>query len=453
MTGFENLTGSNSFDDLRGDGGANVIDGLNAADLFQGRGGNDTLSDTGIGVSDQDTASYADATGGVTGSLVTNQVSGPGVGTDTLSGILGLDGSNFADTLIGNDADNGLGTVLNLLNGSAGDDTLEPRGGTDRLNGGADSDVVSYANDAAVTINLAAGTAVTGTTTDELSAIENAVGSPNNDTLTGSTGDNVLDGFGGDDHLDGGGGIDTASFASQPLGVDASLVTNTAFGQGSDTLANFENLTGSEQHDLLIGDGAANAFDGGPEEDTVAFTGLSQGVSASLVTNSATGQGSDTLTGIENLTGSDQDDTLTGDAGPNVLSGRDGADNLTGGLGADGFFLGDGLDVITADDGVVDAIDCEGTGPDSGSVDGPAPAETYNDCDSDGDSVVDFLDSCPTTSGAGADGCVPPVVTPPTQTTPTTPQAPAATTKKKCKKKKKHLAASVAKKKCKKKKR
>ena len=98
-------------------------------------------------------------------------------------------------------------------------------------------------------------------------------------------------------------------------------------------------------------------------------------------------------------------------------------------------------------------IDCQGGGPDSGSVDGPAPAENYiSDCDSDGDAVVDFLDACPIQSGVGADGCpvtTPPVVTPsPAQT-----QAPPATAKKKCKKKKKHRAASVAKKKkCKKKK-
>jgi hypothetical protein len=122
---------------------------------------------------------------------------------------------------------------------------------------------------------------------------------------------------------------------------------------------------------------------------------------------------------------------LTGDAGPNALAGRNGADNITGGLGADGFFLGAGADQITANDGVVDVIDCEGGGPDSGSVDGPAPAETYiTDCDSDGDTVVDFLDACPTTSGAGSDGCVPSVTTPPAQATPTKPAAP----KKKCKK-------------------
>jgi hypothetical protein len=100
---------------------------------------------------------------------------------------------------------------------------------------------------------------------------------------------------------------------------------------------------------------------------------------------------------------------------------------------ADGFFLGPGLDVVTANDGVVDFIDCEGTAPHSGTVDGPAPAETYSERDNDGDATVDFLDACPTTSGTGADGCVPSVIaTPPAQGTPTNPAAP----KKKCKKRK-----------------
>jgi len=60
------------------------------------------------------------------------------------------------------------------------------------------------------------------------------------------------------------------------------------------------------------------------------------------------GAGSDTLTGFENLTGSQFNDTLTGSAGANTIiggSGNDkiagagGADTLTGGVGADIFIL------------------------------------------------------------------------------------------------------------------
>ena len=54
------------------------------------------------------------------------------------------------------------------------------------------------------------------------------------------------------------------------------------------------------------------------------------------------GAGTDTLTSIENLTGSAFDDTLTGDADANVLSGRDGDDTLNGGAGNDTLDGGDG---------------------------------------------------------------------------------------------------------------
>jgi len=451
---FENLTGTNSFDTLTGNDAGNVIRGLAAADIFEGLGGDDTLIDDVGGVSDQDSARYSTAgAGGITGNLTTGVVTGDGVGTDTLTGFRSLDGSNFDDVLIGNNDNQVSNTTDNALLGNGGDDALEPLRGTDYVNGGSGNDLVTYANDIAVDLNLGTGQAITtpGDEVDSLPGVENAIGSPENDTLTGDSTDNVLDGGGGDDALDGAGGSDTASFASQATGVDANLATGASTGQGTDTLANFENLTGSGQDDFFTGDAGANAFDGGTGgTDTVRFNAVSQGVTASLLTGTATGQGSDSLTGIENLTGSDQDDTLTGDGGPNGLSGLDGSDKLIGGLGADGFFLGAGADEITAKDGVVDTIDCEGGGPDSGSVDGPAPAENYiTDCDGDGDGALDFLDACPTTAGTGADGCAPPVVTPPLQTTPTTPTAPAV--QKKCKKKK-HRAASVAKKKCKKKK-
>jgi Ca2+-binding RTX toxin-like protein len=69
--------------------------------------------------------------------------------------------------------------------------------------------------------------------------------------------------------------------------------------------------------------------------------------SATWSTNgSATGWGDDTLTSIENVTGSRFNDTITGDANANVLRGGGGADRLTGGGGADKFdyrVLGDSL--------------------------------------------------------------------------------------------------------------
>jgi Ca2+-binding RTX toxin-like protein len=401
LSNFENLTGSNTFDQLTGNGGPNLITGLSSADLFTGGDGNDTLVDTTGGATDQDTASYLDATGPINGSLTSNTVSGSGVGTDTLSGILGIDGSPFNDTLVGDNANPFPGNTQNVLDGMGGDDLLEPLAGTDTVLGGDTSfgggpgiDTVSYADDAAVVADLTAGTAITDTVTDKdtLIQLENVIGSVNNDTITGDSHPNVIDGLAGNDTIDSAGGVDTASFASLagPLGVNVNLALGTAVGDGSDTLAAVENVTGSQQSDVLFGDGSHN-----------------------------------------------------------VLDGLGGNDNVDGQAGPDDLKLGAGNDIVGAADGEVDSIECTGGGPDSGSVDGPAPAETYTACDTDGDNVVDFLDACPTTSGTGTDGCVPIVVpvTPPTTTPPTGTTNP-ATPKKKCKKK--HRAAAA--KKCKKRK-
>jgi Ca2+-binding RTX toxin-like protein len=55
-----------------------------------------------------------------------------------------------------------------------------------------------------------------------------------------------LMGGAGDDTLDGGSGTDAVDYSSSAAGVKASLVTNTTTGEGSDTLASIENLTGSD---------------------------------------------------------------------------------------------------------------------------------------------------------------------------------------------------------------
>ena len=54
----------------------------------------------------------------------------------------------------------------------------------------------------------------------------------------------------------------------------------------------------------------------------------------------------DTISGFENLTGSDFNDTLTGNAGANVLNGGAGDDRLTGSGGADGQTGGGGADTF-----------------------------------------------------------------------------------------------------------
>ena len=68
------------------------------------------------------------------------------------------------------------------------------------------------------------------------------------------------------------------------------------------------------------------------------------------------GAGSDTLIGIENLTGSGFNDMLTGDANANVLSGGAGNDTLDGGAGNDTLDGGAGNDTAAYGDRAAAAV-------------------------------------------------------------------------------------------------
>jgi Ca2+-binding RTX toxin-like protein len=381
ITNVENLTGS-AFDDmLTGNTGANVLDGGAGDDMLEGGAGNDTL----IGGAGTDTAAYTSATAAVTVSLaITAAQNTGGAGTDTLSGVENLTGSAFNDTLTGDAGSNVLdgGAGNDTLRGGAGMDILIGGAGNDTLDGQADADTASYASaTAAVTVSLATTAAQNtgGAGADTITNVENLVGSAFNDTLTGSSGDNIIDGGAGNDTLigglgndtlSGGLGTDTANYASATSAVTVNLALTTAQntgGAGIDTLIGIENLVGSGRNDTLAGDGGNNVIDGGADNDTLegglgddsliggsgtdtaSYASAASAVTVNLVLTTAQntgGAGTDTLTTIENLTGSSFGDTLTGNTGTNVIDGGAGDDVLDGGSGNDTLRGGAGLDVL-----------------------------------------------------------------------------------------------------------
>ena len=179
------------------------------------------------------------------------------------------------------------------------------------------------------------------------------------DTLNGGDQNDVLSGGSGGDTLDGGSGQDSASYESALEAVRADLAQPglNAGDAAGDSYKSIENLIGSRFDDSLSGDTANNSLsgltgddlllgglgndtlDGGAGVDTATYrAGASGGVTIDLSdtgpqnTGSA---GSDTLISIENVGGTDFQDSLTGDAGSNVIEGFDGADTLDGGLGRD----------------------------------------------------------------------------------------------------------------------
>src|SRR6188768_1636796 len=91
------------------------------------------------------------------------------------------------------------------------------------------------------------------------------------DTILGLGGNDELKGGGGADQLDGGSGTDTANYSDSTSGVIVSLTTNLGFGGTAegDTLTSIENLTGSAHGDFLAGNGGANVLTGLEETDVL----------------------------------------------------------------------------------------------------------------------------------------------------------------------------------------
>ncbi len=163
------------------------------------------------------------------------------------------------------------GSGNDVIHTGGGDDWINGGAGADIIFGGAGSDTISYfGSSAAVNVNLNTRTYSGGDAAgDVLYNIENVIGSIHNDTITGDANANTIMGGLGDDTLDGGAGIDTVSYSLATSAVTVNLGLTSAQntgGAGSDTISNFENITGSDFNDTLTGSSAANTPFLGAEE-------------------------------------------------------------------------------------------------------------------------------------------------------------------------------------------
>ncbi|CAN7629447.1 retention module-containing protein [Pseudomonas sp. LjRoot263] len=180
--------------------------------------------------------------------------------------------------------------------------------------GGSDS--------AAVDITYQAGHTLTGTSGDDVliagtgNNIINA--GDGNDVLTAGSGNNEMHGGAGNDllfsgpgndWLDGGTGNDTASYAHATAGVtvDLSLLTaQNTVGAGTDTLTGIENLTGSNFNDSLTGDNNGNIINGGLGNDVLNGGGGDDFLIGGLGDNTLTGgSGADTFQWLKGNSGHD----------------------------------------------------------------------------------------------------------------------------------------------------
>lgn len=156
LIGIEKVMGSGFADMIKGDAGANRLEGGDGDDLFIATTGADEI----VGGAGVDTVSYAGALSGVWAQIGAGSGIG-GFSNGTIQGIENLVGSNHADTLLGDAGDNRLdgGLGNDSLFGNGGADVLVANGGADTLNGGdgADTFVLTPASTSAVVQDFGAG--------------------------------------------------------------------------------------------------------------------------------------------------------------------------------------------------------------------------------------------------------------------------------------------------------
>lgn len=181
---------------------------------------------------------------------------------------------------------------------------------------------------------------------------DSASGKDGNDVIDGGAGNDMIDGGKGDDTLLGGDGIDTLVGNSGNDSLDGGAGNDTLMGEsGDDRLsggAGDDIVNAGSGADTLLADAGNDTLDGGSELDTLDFSAAAASVSVDLSKRTATGAatGSDTLTSIENVTGTAFADTLKGDKTANVIAGGAGNDTLRGLGGADVLAGGAGHDTF-----------------------------------------------------------------------------------------------------------
>ncbi|WP_188475585.1 M10 family metallopeptidase C-terminal domain-containing protein, partial [Gemmobacter megaterium] len=359
--GNDSLEGGLGIDTLRGGDGNDILHpgaSLAADEIYDGGVGEDTLNFANFGSSyTVNLGAGTFALGATSTTLVSIEHVWAGTGNDT---IIGSSSNNDLYGGNGNDSLVGMGG-LDRLYGGIGDDTL--RAGSslttgEVYHGGGGTDTLDFTDFGLnYLVNLDTGVFSQGATTTSLVSIERVTAGSGNDTVIGSVFGDTLYGGSGNDSMDGGTGDDSLyGDAGNDTLIGGTGNDGLYGGLGDDSLdggSGIDSLYGGDGNDTLTpgagGISLGDHFDGGAGIDLLEFSTYSNNYRVDLAAgefDTTLGGFLSTLTGIENVSAGNGNDSLTGDAGNNVLNGGGGNDTIHGGGGSDTLEGGAGNDTL-----------------------------------------------------------------------------------------------------------
>ena len=383
LVSIENATGSAFDDTLIGDGGANVLTGGAGNDWLEARGGNDTYvfgdnagTDNVVESSGTDTLDFTPATVNLTFGLNAANVNVTGTGINTTHT------GHAIENLVGgasNDQFNVNTAWTGNLRGGAGDDTFNFASGVNvngSVDGGAGSDTLNYAAYGApvnITLTAADGDGFDGTAanlTGGFANIDNLIGSASADTLTGFNTVAIWEIDGTNRYIVGANALNIAGFenyvggsGADTFNISAAQTLNLNGGAGDDTFA------------FLPGAALTGRIDGGAGSDSLDYHNYGADVNVSLAAGSATavnGGAPGNVSGVEQVIGSNLNNTLEGTNGDDVLIGGAGNNTLVGHGGNDRYvFDGNNWGTNTV-------VENAGEGNDTLDLSGATGALTFN---------------------------------------------------------------------------
>ncbi len=336
---FENVSGTNFKDQLKGNEADNLLFGGGGEDTLDAGSGNDSISGGDgndlifSGASGNDLVfGGADGDDTIDGGADDDSIVG-GEGNDLIFGGSGHDsiisgtGDESIDGGDGNDLIFGGAGGTDTVNGGSGDDSIQGGSGNDLIFGGADNDtIISGSGDES--IDGGDGNDVIFGGFDD-----------GTDTIDGGAGDDSINGSDGNDLIFGGQGHDTIHSGLGDESIDGGSGNDLIFG-GAD---NRDTIDGGSGDDSIVGGGGNDLIFGGADNDTITSGSGDESISG--------GSGNDLIfggigDGNDTIDGGLGDDSIRGGEGNDLIFGGTGNDTISSGTGDESIDGGDGNDLI-----------------------------------------------------------------------------------------------------------